>query len=160
MFPMIDAYGYRPNVGIVLCNSLGQLLWARRIGHNAWQFPQGGIKRNESPEQALYRELWEEVGLKPQHVSILGNTRGWMHYNLPKWMVRQKQDPVCIGQKQVWYLLKLSTPESAIRLDQTKQPEFDKWRWVEYWLPLEEVVSFKRDVYTKALNELAPLLED
>ena len=62
---MIDEHGYRPNVGIIICNAMGQVLWARRIGQNAWQFPQGGIKRGESPEKALYRELQEEVGLLP-----------------------------------------------------------------------------------------------
>ncbi|MFV2056411.1 MAG: RNA pyrophosphohydrolase [Thiohalomonadales bacterium] len=155
---MIDIDGYRANVGIVLCNSQGQLLWARRIGRNEWQFPQGGIKHDETPEQALYRELGEEIGLKPQHVSILGNTLGWLYYKLPKWMVRRGQEPLCIGQKQVWYLLKLCASESAICLDRFAQPEFDRWRWVGYWQPLEEVVSFKREVYMKALHELAPLL--
>jgi len=155
---MIDVDGYRPNVGIVLCNSQGQLLWARRIGRNEWQFPQGGIKHDETPEQALYRELSEEIGLKPQQVSILGNTLGWLYYKLPKWMLRRGRKPLCIGQKQVWYLLKLCASESAICLDRFDQPEFDRWRWVGYWQPLEEVVSFKREVYMKALHELAPLL--
>jgi putative (di)nucleoside polyphosphate hydrolase len=155
---VIDAYGYRPNVGIVLSNTEGRLFWARRIGQNAWQFPQGGIKQDESPQQALYRELWEEVGLRPQHVNILGNTRGWLHYKLPLWLVRQKQEPLCIGQKQVWYLLQLASSESAISLDKTSRPEFDQWRWVEYWQPLDEVVPFKREVYNKALLELEPLL--
>lgn len=155
---MIDAKGYRSNVGIVLSNTEGQLLWARRIGQDAWQFPQGGIMQNESPEQALFRELWEEVGLRPQQVNILGSTRGWLRYKLPHWLVRQKQEPLCIGQKQVWYLLQLSGSESAIALDKTSHPEFDQWRWIEYWQPVDEVVPFKREVYSKALLELEPLL--
>lgn len=155
---MIDIHGYRPNVGIVLSNAQGQLLWARRIGQDAWQFPQGGIKRDESPEQALYRELWEEVGLRPKNVQILGNTQGWLRYKLPRWLQRQGQEPLCVGQKQVWFLLQLSGNDSAIRLNASTHPEFDQWRWVDYWHPLREVVSFKRDVYEKALKELAPFL--
>ncbi len=153
---MIDEHGYRPNVGIIICNAMGQVLWARRIGQNAWQFPQGGIKRGESPEKALYRELQEEVGLLPEHVQIIGSTRGWLRYRLPKRMVRRDKRPVCVGQKQKWYLLKLLAEESEINLSATGNPEFDGWNWVSYWFPLGEVVSFKRDVYRRALAELAP----
>ena len=153
---MIDEHGYRPNVGIIICNAMGQVLWARRIGQNAWQFPQGGIKRGESPEKALYRELQEEVGLLPEHVQIIGSTRGWLRYRLPKRMIRRDKRPVCVGQKQKWYLLKLVADESRIDLSATGNPEFDGWSWVSYWFPLGEVVSFKRDVYRRALTELAP----
>ena len=104
---MIDENGYRPNVGIILCNESGQVLWARRIGQDAWQFPQGGIKDDETPEQALFRELGEEVGLSEQDVEILGCTRGWLRYRLPRRMVRYNSKPVCVGQKQKWFLLKL-----------------------------------------------------
>ena len=155
---MIDSDGYRPNVGIILCNGQGKLLWARRIGQDAWQFPQGGIREHESPEQALYRELWEEVGLRREHVSMLGATRGWLKYDLPKWLRRNEQ-PVCKGQKQIWFLLRLQGEEKYVRLDLADTPEFDGYRWVDYWHPLKEVVSFKREVYKRALNELAPLLD-
>lgn len=155
---MIDAEGYRPNVGIILANGQGQVLWARRIGQDAWQFPQGGIKDNESAEQAMYRELKEEVGLDPQDIEILGCTRGWLRYRLPKRMVRQNSKPVCIGQKQKWFLLQLTSPDEAIQVDQTPSPEFDGWRWVSYWYPLGQVVTFKRDVYRRAMKELAPLI--
>ncbi len=75
---MIDSDGFRPNVGIILVNSSGQVLWARRCGQDAWQFPQGGIKTDESAEDAMYRELKEEVGLTPTDVEVLGVTRGWL----------------------------------------------------------------------------------
>lgn len=156
---MIDANGFRANVGIIISNAEGRLLWARRIGQDAWQFPQGGIKRNESPQQALYRELWEEVGLTAQQVVILGQTRKWLCYRLPRSLVRQHLKPTCIGQKQMWYLLRLKHSSAMVNLDACDRPEFDRWRWVDYWHPLREVVAFKREVYKKALQELAPLLQ-
>ncbi|KGE04092.1 RNA pyrophosphohydrolase [Pseudohaliea rubra] len=154
---MIDAQGFRPNVGIVIANDHGQLLWARRVGgRGAWQFPQGGINQGEGPEQALYRELEEEVGLAPEAVEVMACTRGWLRYRLPKRFIRQGQSPVCIGQKQKWYLLRLLADESAICLDHNVRPEFDHWQWVSYWYPLGQVVYFKREVYRRALRELAP----
>lgn len=156
---MIDSEGYRSNVGIILCNGQGRLLWARRIGQNAWQFPQGGIKAHETPEEALFRELYEEVGLQSHQVEIMGCTRDWLRYDLPKRFLRRDSYPVCIGQKQLWYLLRLLSSDAEVKLDQGDQPEFDTWRWVEYWHPLKEVVAFKRDVYRCALEELAPLLK-
>lgn len=155
---VIDSQGFRPNVGIILTNSRRQLFWCRRIGQNAWQFPQGGIKQNETPEQALFRELAEEVGLGPEHVDIMGYTQGWLRYRLPAHLVRHHRSPVCVGQKQIWYMLRLTGSEGDVRLDQCDQPEFDRWRWVDYWRPLTEVVFFKRGVYDRALSELAPLL--
>ncbi len=135
-------------------------MWARRIGQNAWQFPQGGIHTDETPEEALYRELAEEVGLLPEHVTVMGATRGWLRYKLPERCIRRHSRPVCIGQKQVWYLLRLEGQDQDVCLDRTGHPEFDGWRWVDYWHPLQEVVTFKRRVYECALQELAPLLSD
>ncbi len=155
---VIDSEGYRENVGIILSNSQGRLLWAKRIGQRSWQFPQGGIRRGESPEEAMYRELAEEVGLKPEHVEIIGSTRGWLRYRLPRRLVRRHSFPTCIGQKQVWFLLRMKGQESDVRLDCCERPEFDHWRWVDYWYPMQAVVSFKRGVYLRALRELAPLL--
>lgn len=153
---VIDADGFRPNVGIVLANEAGQVLWARRVGgRDAWQFPQGGIHKGESPEQALYRELHEEVGLTESSVEILGATRGWLRYRLPKRFVRNGQKPLCIGQKQKWFLLRMLDEDTAVRLDANDTPEFDHWRWVSYWYPLNQVISFKRDVYRRAMKELA-----
>lgn len=153
---MIDEQGYRPNVGIILCNDRGQVLWARRIGQNAWQFPQGGIKEGETPEKALFRELEEEVGLRADQVTVLASTRGWLHYRLPRRMVRYGSSPVCIGQKQKWFLLQLLADDSCINVQANSKPEFDGWSWVNYWYPLGGVVSFKRDVYRRAMTELAP----
>ena len=152
---MIDSDGFRPNVGIMVANDSGQLLWARRVGgRDAWQFPQGGIDRGETPEQALYRELEEEIGLKHDAVEVLATTRGWLRYRLPKRFIRKGQKPLCIGQKQKWFLLRMLAEDTSVRLDNNKKPEFDHWRWVSYWYPLDQVVSFKREVYRRAMKEL------
>lgn len=155
---MIDSEGYRPNVGIILCNADGRLFWAKRIGQHSWQFPQGGIRRDESPEQAMFRELAEEVGLRPEHVQVVGCTKGWLRYRLPRHLIRRGNQPACIGQKQVWFLLRMLGDEEAVCLDSSERPEFDHWQWVDYWYPLRAVVAFKRQVYWRALRELAPLL--
>ena len=140
----------------MLANERGQLLWARRVGgHDAWQFPQGGISAGESPEQALYRELYEEIGLTRDAVEILGSTKGWLRYRLPRRLIREGQKPMCIGQKQKWFLLRLLTEDAAVQLDRNDKPEFDHWQWVSYWYPLNQVIPFKREVYRKAMKELA-----
>lgn len=155
---LIDAEGYRPNVGIILCNAQNEVLWARRIGQNAWQFPQGGIKKGEQPEQALYRELKEEIGLDASQVSLLAKTSGWLKYRLPEHLIRFDSKPICYGQKQIWYLLQILVEDVQIALDACKNPEFDHWKWVNYWYPLQEVVAFKREVYKQALQQLQACL--
>ena len=155
---MLDSNGFRPNVGIILCNGEGKLFWAKRIGQDAWQFPQGGIKRTETPEQALFRELNEEVGLGRDDVEILHETSNWLRYRLPQNFIRQHSGPVCIGQKQKWFLLALQSDDNSVHLDRTCEPEFDDWCWVNYWHPINQVINFKRDVYRKALTELESAL--
>ena len=155
---MIDSEGFRANVGIILSNDDGRVFWGRRLGMDAWQFPQGGIKKNETPEEAMYRELREEVGLEPEHVQIVSATDDWLRYWLPKRFIRQNAYPLCIGQKQIWYLLKLVADDSVVNLDCSDEPEFDLWKWVDFWHPVKEVVSFKRNVYEQALNQLAPFI--
>lgn len=155
---MIDDDGFRLNVGIILTNTQGQLFWGRRVGQEAWQFPQGGINDNEAIEEALYRELHEEVGLMPENVKIIAQSEYWFSYRLPKRLVRVETKPTCIGQKQKWFLLQLASDEKKIKLDLSIKPEFDHWRWVSYWFPLNQVVAFKREVYRQALLEFAPIM--
>lgn len=157
---MIDKNGFRANVGIILLKETGKVFWARRQGMSAWQFPQGGIQERESPEQAMYRELEEEVGLTETDVELLGKTSGWMRYRLPRRYIRYNQTPVCIGQKQRWFVLHLLSDEASVNLENGAEPEFDEWRWINYWEALDGVVDFKRKVYKRALSELAPLAAD
>jgi putative (di)nucleoside polyphosphate hydrolase len=155
MGDVIDRDGFRANVGIVLMHDDGRVFLGRRSGGRGWQFPQGGMRRGERAEDSLYRELHEEIGLGASDVRLLGQTGRWLRYRLPPRFVRREQQPLCIGQKQRWFLLQLQSDESAIRFDRTEQPpEFDRWRWVDYWQPVREVIYFKRPVYTRALREL------
>jgi len=157
---VIDPDGYRPNVGIVLLNEDGRLFWARRVHRDGWQFPQGGMNSDETPLEAMYRELEEETGLRADHVEVMAETRGWLRYRLPSRYVRRHQRPVCIGQKQVWFLLRFVGHERHLCLDASDKPEFDGWRWVDFWYPAEHVVAFKRQVYERALRQFAPMVED
>lgn len=105
---MIDRDGYRPNVAIILCNAKNEVFWGKRIREHSWQFPQGGINQGEAPEDAMYRELEEETGLKREHVKILGRTKNWLHYNVPSHWVKREWRGTYKGQKQIWYLLRLT----------------------------------------------------
>lgn len=154
---MIDTEGYRANVGIILINASGRLFWARRIGEDAWQFPQGGIRESESAEQAVFRELYEEVGVSEECVEIIGSTRDWLRYNIPEHLIRRHQTPCCIGQKQRWFLLRFNGNETDVRLDNSEKPEFDQWCWINPEEAPRKVISFKRKVYAEALEELLPL---
>ena len=186
---MIDADGYRPNVGIVVANTLGQVLWARRVGgQDAWQFPQGGVQDGEKPEQSMFRELEEEIGLREEHVRILGCTDGWLRYQLPQHMRRDqrrsanrssagrrgssgpngkggkgskgKRGPVPFkGQKQKWFLLEMLASDDEVRFDLSQKPEFDGFAWVSYWYPVNQVIEFKRCVPASA-KAIGPQIAD
>lgn len=160
--PIFTNDGYRPNVGIIICNRHGQVFWARRVSRDGWQFPQGGISRNESLQQALYRELQEETGLHKNQVRLVAHTKQWLHYDLPKKFLRGQRSPhnrrriSFKGQKQVWFLLELLEDDSVVNLASgIDVPEFDRWRWVESSFALANIVDFKRPVYRQALAELS-----
>ncbi|MCR3754946.1 MAG: RNA pyrophosphohydrolase [Candidatus Westeberhardia cardiocondylae] len=150
---------YRPNVGIIICNYHGKLLLARRYGKkNSWQFPQGGIDDTETVNEAMYRELFEEVGLKKDDVRILAYTKYWIKYNIPKNLIRLNSIPLYIGQKQKWFLLKLMVSDKNINLNCNCISEFDKWCWVNFWYPMKKIVFFKRHVYRKVLEDFFNVL--
>jgi putative (di)nucleoside polyphosphate hydrolase len=157
MSDYIDSQGFRANVGIVLMRDGGELFLGGRRDGRGWQFPQGGVQRDERPEDALYRELHEEIGLEPADVELVAGTRGWLHYRLPRQYVRRRGNPVCIGQKQRWFLLRMLSDESRLNFQASPEPEFESGRWVDYWSPVREVIYFKRAVYVRALQELGEL---
>ena len=151
---MLDKEGYRPNVGIILANHRDEVFWGKRVNQHAWQFPQGGIKHGETPALAMYRELGEEIGLQRAHVRILGRTREWLRYEVPDQWIRRDWRGTYRGQKQIWFLLRLVGRDCDVRLRASEHPEFDAWRWHDYWVPLDTVIAFKREVYRQALTEL------
>ncbi|AIT09392.1 RNA pyrophosphohydrolase [Candidatus Francisella endociliophora] len=155
---MIDKNGYRANVAIILLNKQNRVFWGQRKNRSSWQFPQGGVSVGETPLQAMYRELHEEVGLRPHDVEVVGSTRDWYQYNIPDSLIRSR-GPLCIGQRQKWFLLRLKASESNIDLEANDSPEFDNWRWVSYWYPINHVVDFKRDVYRRALTFFKEFIE-
>jgi putative (di)nucleoside polyphosphate hydrolase len=154
MSDVIDPDGFRANVGIVLMHG-PQVFLGRRTGGRGWQFPQGGMRVGETPEEAAYRELAEEIGVERAGVELLGSTSGWLRYRLPPRYVRRNQHPLCVGQRQRWFLLRLTGEEVEFDFARTAEPEFDRWRWASWWEPVREVIYFKRPVYARALTELA-----
>lgn len=156
---VVDKEGYRLNVGIVLVNQYRNVFWGRRVGHDAWQFPQGGVHEQETLEEAMYRELYEEVGLQTSDVSLIACTKRWLRYRLPPQFIRHHTKPTVIGQRQKWFLLRLLCNEQQLHLDRGESPEFDSWRWVNYWYPIRHVIYFKRETYRRMLSELRPYLD-
>lgn len=156
---IVDQAGYRLNVGIILINNAGRVFWGRRAGHDAWQFPQGGVAKGESIEKAMHRELHEEVGLDVKDVAVLAVTRRWLHYRLPKQYLRRGTTPLVVGQKQKWFLLRLLVSDQKIRLDLSEAPEFDSWRWIDAKDTAANVIFFKRQVYHLALKEFDPIIQ-
>jgi putative (di)nucleoside polyphosphate hydrolase len=155
---MIDPDGFRPNVGMVVMNNAGRVFWAQRSNNDGWQFPQGGMNSDETPEEAMYRELIEETGLQPNDVDLLGATPGWLRYQLPRRYQRSNSKPLCIGQKQVWFLLRLIDDDVKFNFNLTDEPEFRDFRWVNFWYPADNVIRFKRRVYRQALTLLEPMV--
>jgi putative (di)nucleoside polyphosphate hydrolase len=107
----------------------------------------------------MFRELEEEIGLRPQHVRVLGRTREWLRYDVPAHWTRRDSRSLYRGQKQIWFLLRLTGRDCDVCLRASSHPEFDAWRWSDYWVAQESVVEFKREVYRMALAELERYLQ-
>ena len=146
--------GYRLNVGLIIANKKGELLLCKRKGMNSWQFPQGGIDFGEDSLKAAKRELFEEVGIKSNSVKLIDSIDDWLKYDIPKKSRRKKIFKTNFkGQKHNWFLFKLKE-DVKISFDNDPDNEFDNFKWVSYWYPLNVIISFKEKVYREALNKL------
>jgi putative (di)nucleoside polyphosphate hydrolase len=150
---------FRPNVGIIVFNKDKKLLLTKRIKTNIWQFPQGGINKNEKPEEAMYRELYEEIGLSENDVNIISETKDWHKYYLPSYIKNpNKFNKNIIGQRQKYFLLELKSSDEKISFTTSNEQELDEFKWVNYWYPLFKVVAFKQEVYRNVLLEFKGLI--
>lgn len=142
---------YRPCAGVVLINADGLVFAGQRIDMpGAWQMPQGGIDGDETPREAALRELVEETGVSPDKVEILGETPGWVNYDLPPELLGKVWKGRFGGQRQKWVLMRFLGDDADIRID-TGHPEFEEWRWMPAAALLENIVPFKRGVYEEVL---------
>jgi putative (di)nucleoside polyphosphate hydrolase len=148
---------YRPCAGLMVINDQGKVFVARRIDTDAdaWQMPQGGIDKGEQPQQAALRELEEEIGTAKAH--IIGESRDWLHYDLPDHLIGKVWKGKYRGQKQKWFLLRFTGQDSDINIA-TKHPEFSAWKWMDLADVPRFIVPFKRDIYTAICSEFAPLV--
>ncbi len=144
---------YRPNVGIMLINPDGKIWVGARIDYTStyWQMPQGGIDKNENTENAMWRELYEEIGVTKADCHIVAKTPDWIYYDLPADFVKNRWGGKYKGQKQIWYALKLTAPDTVINID-TPEPEFKAWQWLDADKLVDTIVPFKRQVYTEVLR--------
>lgn len=146
--------GYRLNVGLIIANENGELLLCKRKKMNSWQFPQGGIDFGESPIKAAKRELFEEVGISSKSVTLIESLDDWLKYEIPKKSRRRNfLDRKFKGQKQKWFLFKLKK-NVEVTFENDPDNEFDDFKWVSYWYPLNVIISFKEKVYREVLNKL------
>ena len=155
----IAALPYRPCVGIMLINQAKDVFTAQRLDSsaNAWQMPQGGIDKGEDARVAALRELEEETGVSADKVTIIGETEGWFPYDLPHALVPKLWKGRYKGQEQKWFLMQFHGSDSDINIE-TEIPEFSEWRWTPSDQLVANIVPFKRDVYTRVLQEFAALL--
>ncbi len=156
-FIVMDNKNYRKGVGIIVVNSKGEFFLGKRIGAEAWQFPQGGIDEGESTEEALFRELHEETGLIKSKVSILAVSSKWLVYHIPH--VFQRSNKKYDGAMQKWYLLQLTGTNNDINLNAVNHAEFDAWKWANKETAINNVIRFKKSVYESILAEFSDVLE-
>ncbi|WJY22583.1 RNA pyrophosphohydrolase [Fontisubflavum oceani] len=150
----IAALPYRPCVGVVLINADGLVFAGQRADMEtpAWQMPQGGVDKGETPKAAAFRELREETGVAADHVTLLGQTADWLPYDLPLEVVPKRWGGKFRGQKQMWYLMRLDAGDEVINLTY-KDVEFSQWRWMTGQDLLNVIVPFKRPIYEAVLTE-------
>lgn len=152
---------YRPCVGIMLVNRDGKVFVGQRIDNpesDAWQMPQGGIDDGEDPADAALRELREETGLLPDHVSIISRMEEPVRYDLPDELVGKIWRGRYRGQEQVWFLVRLTADDDAIDIAADDHQEFSVWKWAEPADLPELIVPFKRHVYRQVLEAFRALI--
>jgi len=148
---------YRKGVGIIIVNTKGLFFLGKRIGAEAWQFPQGGIDEDEVPEEALYRELHEETGLVKGKVKILAVSKKWLVYHIPH--LFQRSNKKYDGAMQKWFLLELTGTNQDINLNAVSHAEFDAWKWADKSTAINSVIRFKKGVYASIFSEFADVLK-
>ena len=146
--------GYRPNVAMIVINNDNRVLICRRRNTQTWQFPQGGIDPNENIQEAMYRELHEEVGLSKEDVNIIGKSKKMITYDIPITLRSKVLGGKFKGQDQKWFLLKTIKDDIKINLNNEVIPEFEEFEWVSYWRALDRIIDFKKEAYRQALTEL------
>ena len=152
----IERLPYRRGVGIVLFNAAGQVFVAQRLdsAEPAWQFPQGGIDRDEDPFLAAKRELQEETAVTS--ATLIAETPDWLRYDLPRDLVPKVWKGRYRGQEQKWYAFRFTGAESEIDIA-GEHPEFSAWKWVDFRQVPDLIVPFKRVLYDKVVAEFAHL---
>ncbi|MEQ9694459.1 RNA pyrophosphohydrolase [Shimia sp. SDUM112013] len=146
---------YRRNVGVMLVNAEGHAFVGQRKDSEqpAWQMPQGGIDKGETPRDAALRELEEETGVPVSLVSVIAETDGWIAYDLPHDIVPRIWKGRYKGQEQKWFLLRFNGEDRDVNIE-TDHPEFSEWRWLPVEDLVENIVPFKREVYQKVVDAL------
>ena len=147
---------YRPCVGVMLLNADGQVFVGQRNDQfgDAWQMPQGGVEKGETPREAGLRELEEETGVTRDLVEVLDQTKGWLTYDLPHDIVPKIWKGRYRGQKQIWFLMRFLGHDDQVNIA-TLHPEFTKWRWLDAGQLVDSIVPFKRDLYTSVLSSFS-----
>ena len=146
--------GYRRNMAMIVINNDNKVLICRRRNTQTWQFPQGGIDSNENIQEAMYRELHEEVGLSKEDVNIIGESKKTITYDIPITLRSKVLGGKFKGQDQKWFLLKTIKDDLKINLNNEMIPEFEEFEWVSYWRSLDRIIDFKKEAYRQALTEL------
>jgi putative (di)nucleoside polyphosphate hydrolase len=154
-----DSRKYRRGVGIMLVNARSEIFIARRndLPGGAWQMPQGGINRGESPKQAAYRELKEEIGTN--NAEVLAEASRWLYYDLPEGLLGRVWGGRWKGQRQKWFVMLFKGTDAEIDLA-TRHPEFNAWRWASVHELEHLAVPFKQKLYASLLGEFATIFRD
>ena len=144
---------YRRCVGMMILNTKNEILVGRRLDHPSgyWQMPQGGIDKDEIPEEAVWREMMEEIGTNK--AKLLNTSSQWLNYDIPQnTLDTLPWGKIYVGQTQKWFVFRFTGQDSDINVG-TENPEFDEWKWAKYESLIDNIVPFKREIYKKVIEE-------